>query len=387
MRSDRAPVPPEVVAQNNRLAACDRHQTGDDAQQGRLTGTIGALEEDDFTPLDVEIDAGERREPAQQADRGAKVDDGVHGDQENATGGPSTPPKRAAWRPSRIRARRVINGVGRVLVGAGVLVLLFVVYELWGTNIQEARSQHQLRAQFERQLKVITPTTLPGEPPPPTPEGEAVATIRIPKIGLDKAVIEGVGVPDLKKGPGHYPSTPLPGQFGNAAIAGHRTTYGAPFYHLDELQPGDLILVTTRQGNFKYKVEGSREVTPDQTDVLQPTLGAQLTLTTCTPRFSAQRRLIVTASLISEPAPSPIITVVTHKKMVDVVVEVPGLSGDRSAGGPTVLWALLTTLLGITAWVLARRFGRLIYFPATPVFLIFLYVFFENVARLLPANI
>ena len=87
-----------------------------------------------------------------------------------------------------------------------------------------------------------------------------MATIRIPKIGVDKAVIQGVGVPDLKKGPGHYPSTPLPGQPGNAAIAGHRTTYGAPFYRLDELAPGDKILVATKQGHFEYKVESSKEV-------------------------------------------------------------------------------------------------------------------------------
>jgi len=283
---------------------------------------------------------------------------------------------------------RVVNGIGRTLVGAGLLILLFVVYQLWGTNIQEARSQRKLRAEFERVLTVVTPTTEPGEPPPAIPEGEAVATIRIPKIGLDKAVIEGVGVPDLKKGPGHYPSTPLPGQPGNAAIAGHRTTYGAPFDRLDELQPGDLIEVTTRQGNFKYKVDGSREVTPDQIEVLNQTENATLTLTTCTPRFSAKRRLIVSASLISEPAPVPIITVETRKKMVEVEVQVEGLSGDRSAAGPTVLWALLTTLVGVLAWLLARRFGRLrVYLPATPIFLIFLYVFFENVARLLPANI
>jgi sortase A len=283
---------------------------------------------------------------------------------------------------------RVINGVGRTLVGAGVLVLLFVVYELWGTNIQEARSQRKLRAEFEQVIKVVTPTTVPGEPPPATPVGEAVATIRIPKIGLDKAVIEGVGVPDLKKGPGHYPSTPLPGQPGNAAIAGHRTTYGAPFDRLNELQPGDLIEVTTHQGNFKFRVDGSREVTPDQTEVLSQTDGAHLTLTTCTPRFSAKRRLVVSATLFTEPAPAPIVTVETRKKMVEVEVEVAGLSGDRSAAGPTVLWALLTTLIGIIAWLLARRFGRWrIYIPATPVFLVFLYVFFENVARLLPANI
>ena len=93
-----------------------------------------------------------------------------------------------------------------------------------------------------------TTTTLPPAPPPP--EGDAVARIQIPKIGVDSIVVNGVSRDDLRKGPGHYPDTPMPGQFGNAAIAGHRTTYGAPFGDLDQLNPGDLIQVRTLQGNF-----------------------------------------------------------------------------------------------------------------------------------------
>ena len=84
----------------------------------------------------------------------------------------------------------------------------------------------------------------------------------IPKIGVDKIVVEGVGRNDLRKGPGHYPDTPMPGQPGNAAIAGHRTTYGAPFNRIDELEPGDEILVTTLQGPFTYEVTGTEIVTP-----------------------------------------------------------------------------------------------------------------------------
>ena len=381
--ADGASVTLEVMAEDDRFASAHGHQTGDGAQQGRLPGTIGALEEDDFTSLDVEIDASEGWESAQQADRGAEVDGGVHRDRENGTGGVDEPPKRHLGIPWR----RVINRTGRILIWSGVLVLLFVVYELWGTNIQEARSQHKLRAQFERTLKVVTPTTLPGEPPPPTPAGDAVAMLRIPKIGVEKAVIEGVGVPDLKKGPGHYPTTPLPGQQGNAAIAGHRTTYGAPFYRLDELAPGDEILVTTLQGHFKFKVENTHEVAPSDTSVLEQTLGAQLTLTTCTPRFSAKRRLVVVASLVSEPAPTPVVTVVTHKKMVDVVVK-ESLSGDRQAAWPTFWWSLLLIAIALVTSILRRRFGRLrVYALSVPIFLLVLYVFFENMARLLPANI
>ncbi|MHB8672057.1 MAG: class E sortase, partial [Acidimicrobiales bacterium] len=230
-------------------------------------------------------------------------------------------------------ARALIGGLGRAMVGLGVLVLLFVAYELWGTGIAEARHQHDLRRQFAQSLRAgagsppssaatpsspSTPSATHGGPTPtptPTPTsaaqgpplGYAVALIRIPKIGVDKAVVEGVGVADLKKGPGHYPGTPLPGGPGNAAIAGHRTTYGAPFGRLDELARGDAVIVRTRSGTFRYLVDHSMTVRPSEVSVLDPTPDNRLTLTTCTPRFSAARRLVVVARLAgvaSAPVPA-----------------------------------------------------------------------------------
>jgi sortase A len=301
-----------------------------------------------------------------------------------------------------------MGSVGRALVGIGVLLLLFVAYQLWGTNLAESRSQHALRRAFERSLTTTTTTTTTTtgsapapsassttttEAPPPPPVGEAVAVLRIPRIGVDKAIVEGVGVPDLKKGPGHYPSTPMPGQPGNAAIAGHRTTYGAPFYRLDELRPGDEILVTTRQGRFRYAVDGTRVVRPNQTEVLDQTPGARLTLTTCTPRFSARQRMVVTAVLQGEPAPAPPPTTIPPARpgkpaKAPVAFESPSLSGDRSAAGPTVLWGLLTALVGVATWYAARRWQRWpAYLVGGAAFLLVLFVFFENVSRLLPANI
>jgi sortase A len=292
----------------------------------------------------------------------------------------------------------VVGGVGRVLVGSGVLVLLFVVYLLWGTNLAEARAQHDLRRDFERSLSTTTtaprstsPSTTTTEVQPPPPVGEAVAVIRIPTIGVDKAVVEGVGVPDLKKGPGHYPTSPLPGQPGNAAIAGHRTTYGAPFDRLDELEAGDEIRVTTRQGRFRFEVETTEVVKPSQTEVLDPPTDgkAHLTLTTCNPRFSARQRLVVHAVLVGEPAPAPVPALVPAGKPTRVAAfEEPSLSGDRSAAGPTVLWALLCILVALATWFAARRWKRWpAYLAGGVVFLVVLFVFFENVSRLLPANI
>jgi sortase A len=307
-------------------------------------------------------------------------------------------------------ARRIVAGIGRTCIAAGMLILAFVAYQLWGTGLAESRSQSRLRNDFLDALEAPLPstttsTTVAGDDgsttvptptaAPPVPTGEAVAIIRIPKIGVEKAVVEGVGVSALKQGPGHYPTTPLPGQPGNAAIAGHRTTYGAPFFRLDELQANDLVQVTTRQGEFTYKVRESKVVKPTQNEVLTPSEENVLTLTTCNPRFSASQRLIVIAELTDNPAPAPPSPpVVEPDPEDDEPVEAPSLadeasvSGDDTAKLPAVLWGLLAALVWFVTRLLSRRWGRLpAYAMGVPVFVVVLFVFFENFARLLPANV
>jgi sortase A len=313
-----------------------------------------------------------------------------------------------------VDVRRIVAAVGRTCIAAGVLILLFVAYQLWGTGLAESRSQDRLRSDFLDALEAptTTTTTIAGQTPattappeaPAVPTGEAVAIIRIPKINVEKAVVEGVGVDSLKQGPGHYPTTPMPGQPGNAAIAGHRTTYGAPFYRLDELQPGDRIEVTTRQGDFTYAVKASQVVKPTQNEVLNPTTENQLTLTTCNPRFSASQRLIVTAVLTDDPAPAtPIPTATPETPSAgegdgSTVTTAPapeiGIGGEASVSGgkspklPAILWGLLAALVWVVTWLLSKRWGRITaYAMGTPVFLVVLFVFFENFARLLPANV
>ncbi len=164
--------------------------------------------------------------------------------------------------------RSIVRGIGKSLISVGVLILLFVVYQLWGTGLTHDREQKSLRAQFARQLAApaaadpapsatptteVTSTTVAAA----LVEGDAAAVIVIPRIGLDEVVVEGVGVEELKKGVGHYPDTQMPGEKGNAALAGHRTTYGHPFNRLDELNNGDEISVTTRAGTFRYAVSGA----------------------------------------------------------------------------------------------------------------------------------
>ncbi|HVF31781.1 MAG TPA: class E sortase [Acidimicrobiales bacterium] len=334
--------------------------------------------------------------------------------------------------------RRFIAGIGRTCIAAGVLILLFVAYQLWGTGLAEARSQDRLRSDFLDALEApattttstTPPSTVPGEtttsaaaPSLRTPTGEAVAILRIPRIGVEKAVVEGVSVNALKEGPGHYPTTPLPGQPGNAAIAGHRTTYGAPFYRADELVAGDVIQVTTRQGEFTYEVREKKIVRPTQNEVLDPSEDNLLTLTTCHPRFSAAQRLIIVAELTDDPAPAPPTTVPVETAepppagedgIVDEIVgeeldpqvppddepgrqpssarettlDDPSVSGDPAAKGPALLWGGLAALVWLVTWLLSKRWGRVTaYAMGTPVFLVVLFVFFENFARLLPANV
>ena len=288
----------------------------------------------------------------------------------------------------------MLGGIGRALIGGGVLLLLFVAYQLWGTGIHAARAQSSLKSQFERSITAPAPSPSPAEEaatPPEAVPGEAVALLRIPRLGVDWAVVEGVGVPDLKKGPGHYPLTPMPGQPGNSAIAGHRTTYGAPFHDLGELAAGDEILVTTRQGEFRYLVESTQVVRPWQTEVLrQPDDpgAALLTLTTCHPKYSARERLIVTAALDPEVEPAPAPEQPRRQPDEPLAFEdEQSLSGDRAAARPTVLWGLLAAAVALVTWLVRRRAGRWAYAVGAPVFLVVLFVFYENVARLLPANI
>lgn len=211
-----------------------------------------------------------------------------------------------------------------------------------------------------------------------------MALIKIPKIGVEKAVVEGVSLPELKKGPGHYPNTPMPGQPGNAALAGHRTTYGAPFFRLDEVKEGDTILVTTLQGRFHYEVTEQKIVGPDETSVLEPTPDNRITITTCHPRFSASQRLVVVAALNGEaaiPSPAPPSTEAAP------VEKRAGLSGADAGNGPAIAWGAAAALVALLVWLLGRMWRRWpAYVLGVPVFLVVLFFFFENFSRLLPSN-
>jgi sortase A len=297
------------------------------------------------------------------------------------------------------RLRSALSALGAILTGAGVLILLFVAYQLWGTGLYTSRQQDSLRSQFKQKAKVAesapstTSTTLnPLHLPPPPPSGESVANIRIPRIGVDKYVVQGVGLTDLRKGPGHYPQTPLPGEQGNAAIAGHRTTYGAPFNRLDELAPGDDVLVTTLKGSFTYKVATTHVVKPDQVEVLDPTPTPTLTLTTCNPKYSASQRLVVVANLApgqtatpATPSPPPTAGGKEQALPNDGLGDA-GLASGRSKV-PTILWGLVTALIGFGWWwAIRKRRHWTSYLGGVVPFLVALFFFYAHLELLLPAN-
>jgi sortase A len=224
------------------------------------------------------------------------------------------------------RWRRRVQILGWTLVWLGVLTFGYLGYQLWGTGVYTASEQTRLDQQLAERLALI-PT--PSDSPPPTPvdasgepaapadiekptapaliseeapeEGEALGRIQIPAAGIDYVLVSGVTPEVLKKGPGHMPWTPLPGQPGNAVISGHRTTYGAPFFDLDQVGEGDQIQVSTLIGTHTYQVREILVVEPTDVWVTDPRPGAWLTLTTCTPRYSAAQRLIVFAELVDGP--------------------------------------------------------------------------------------
>ena len=305
--------------------------------------------------------------------------------------------------------RRVVRGIGKTLIPAGVLILLFVLYQLWGTGLHHDRAQKSLRAEFARKLAAApaaadtAPSTTPSSTAAPSTtvpvqltDGDAAGFIVIPKIGLDEGIIEGVGVEELKQGVGHYPDTKMPGQKGNAALAGHRTTYGAPFNRLDDLAVGDPITVTTLAGTFRYEVMEKRIVSPDTVSVLDDTPDNRLTLTTCHPKYSAEERLIVIGQLvgppIDEPAtPADAVETTTPPRSRELAAGVtrPGLSGAGAENRPAIAWGILAASVWLAAWAVGHWTGRrwAAYAVGAPIFFVVLFMFFENVARLLPANV
>jgi sortase A len=201
------------------------------------------------------------------------------------------------------------RALGTALVVAGLLVLADAAATLaWQeplSALRAARSQHHLAAQLHA-LELAAPRHAAdgarlaldaGALARSRRDGQALAELRIARIGLSTVVVRGTTPADLREGPGLIAGTTLPGRHGTTAIAGHRTTYGAPFRHLDALGRGDAITLRLPYGTFRYTVEDQRIVQPRDLSVLRRVGHGRLVLSACHPLFSAARRIVVFARL------------------------------------------------------------------------------------------
>jgi LPXTG-site transpeptidase (sortase) family protein len=318
---------------------------------------------------------------------------------------PARQPLIPAALPKPELQRRVLTAVAAAtwVRNIGVIVVLFAVWQLWGTGIAEAHSQSHLKVQYALLLReqasgtgsaadqptvaatasappvrltaAATKPAAPTSPAEPLAAGvESVASdgareanlyaqtrtfveaampggvlgrIRIPAIGEDRYFVEGVGEDQLSEGPGRYPGSGLPGQLGNLAIAGHRTTYGAPFFELGNVRVGDTVMVDVPQGRALYTVsQPPFAVSPYDTAVLDDYGDARLTLTTCNPPFFATTRLIVVAKLtdwlptgarIPIPGPVPDPGHMRPRPRVAPLVAATAATPTAAAGASTAL--------------------------------------------------
>jgi sortase A len=310
--------------------------------------------------------------------------------------------------PSAV-VRRTIAAIGRTLVTLGLLILLFVTYELWGTGIFTARAQADLKHKFDQEVRqsnsevVVPPSSTTPTSGPKTSttldpknlvapaEGQPLAKIEIPKINVDWYVVEGVQLTDLADGPGHYPGTPLPGQIGNAAIAGHRTTHGAPFYRVNELGKGDRIKITTLTGKTYIYVVDQEPLIVQPTDyyVVANTPDAELTLTSCNPPYSADTRIVIKAKLVRRLSAKP---VAVPKTVNGKKVKPPpkaqlatALEGQANSIKPSVLWGVIVAIAGAGWWWAFRRWRHpFTWLIGVVPFLALLFPFYVYLERALP---
>jgi sortase A len=221
----------------------------------------------------------------------------------------------------RLPVRRALRALSTVLIVAGVILLADAAATLlWQEPVSALYAHFQQKAlggDLDKLERIpLAPAERRALAKIPDPRrrlafrarafkrrldaGHAMGRIVMPAIDVNDVFVEGTDAGDLSKGPGHYPTTPLPGERGTVAIAGHRTTYGAPFRHIDGLRPGDPIELRMPYGRFDYRVERTRIVPPTETSVIDRVDHDRLVLSACHPLYSAAKRIVVFARLDSE---------------------------------------------------------------------------------------
>ncbi len=276
-----------------------------------------------------------------------------------------------------VLARPRVAGV--LVFGLGVLIILLVGYVYVFTPLSAQRAQHTLFHEITAD-PARTFDLAVGKIPA---EGSPVAVLEIPALHLDQAVVQGTDAQDLRSGPGHLPSTALPGQAGNAVIMARRATFGAPFGAIGSLHKGAVITVIDGYGTFRYRVAGVVYATGGRHDVVTPTDSNRLTLATASSGFFPRGRLAVIARLEGKPFPG------TVEPRLRVASSELGLSGDPASGLLFVLWTLLFfALLSGAAWLL-RHWDQpiVVYLLAVPVLLVVALFACESFIGYLPATV
>ncbi len=209
---------------------------------------------------------------------------------------------------NRARVRALALAASNVLLGFAAGLLLYYLI----TDVLNRFEQRQLQAEFPARADTVpasdpspeSPIDLAGWSEQDLPfwteqaEGGSFGRLIIERIGLDQVVVKGHSRDVLRRGPGWMDYTDLPGETGNVGIAGHRTTFGAPFRRLDEVRIGDILELQSPYRSYRYRVAEVFRVTPDRVEVMRSTDEPTLTLSACDPPFSAEYRLIVQARLV-----------------------------------------------------------------------------------------
>lgn len=207
-------------------------------------------------------------------------------------------------RPRRGALSIIVGGFGEILLTVGVLLLLFVAWQLWWTNLEAEGVQKNALDNVTQEWKKQKPADPADAKKRIIPiEGETWGILYVPRYGnaYAKPIAEGTAMDVLDTvGIGHYASTQMPGEKGNVALAGHRQTHGQVFWDQDKLREGDKAYIQTKDGIFTYTFQSTSIVSPSQSDVIWPVPGRSgveptqklLTFTTCDPPFSTRMRMI-----------------------------------------------------------------------------------------------
>jgi len=268
---------------------------------------------------------------------------------------------------------------GVLVFGLGVLIVLLLAYIYLFTPLSEARSQHQLLQEITAS-PAKTFDLAEGHTPA---EDSPVAILEIPSLHLFDAVVQGTSAQDLRSGPGHMPTTALPGQPGNAVFAGRRATFGAPFGSIGSLKDGQLIRVVDGYGTYRYKVTGVVYAQGGRHDVVTETATNRLTLVTAASGFFPRGRLAVTAKLVGKPLAD------TTEPHFDVPPAELGLANNPASGLLAIFWCIVFfALLSAAAW-LGRHWDQpvVVYVLAVPVLLLVALFACESIIGFLPATV